>query len=403
MATAAVQILLQYAILAIVIPITIYLGILGLIIVVPGLQTHALYLHRIRLTWFKDLNVPEAFGFLHNQVTPFSIKSDDGETLHAWHVLPLTLYRHHEKELQDQPSGFVHDLSSRLSFKLLRGDPNAHVVIYLHGTAGCLASGYRPDAYRALYSTAPDKIHVVTVDYRGYGLSSGTPSEEGLLLDAIALAKWVMNVAGIPPSRIVIFAQSLGTAVAISLIHNLAARELPVSFAGTVLVAPFSDVSTLTATYRVGGVIPVLSPLSMFPPLLAFFNGLIKSTWRSKDRITNFIKRCENEENIVNYHLTFIHAQDDTTIPCIHTEVLYWYAVNATTPTGISYEELERDKAIKKTDLGAGGWAMEWRTKKGVIREELLKYGSHDKLGSYPSIAMAVFRTFQNVDPAFGR
>jgi abhydrolase domain-containing protein 12 len=402
MAITTVKILLRYALLALAIPTTIYFGILGLVMAVPGLETHALYLHRVRLTWFKDHNIPETFGFLHNQVTPFSIETADGEILHAWHVLPLMFYHRHEKELLAQPSGFAHDFSNRLSFKLLRDDPDARLVIYLHGTAGCLASGYRPDSYRALYSTAPDKIHIVTVDYRGYGLSSGTPSEAGLLLDALALTTWATNIAGIPTSRIVIFAQSLGTAVAISLLDELSAQSSAPSFVGTVLVAPFSDVSTLTATYRIGGVIPVLSPLSLFPPLLTFYNGFLKSTWRSKDRIARFVKRRESEENSANYYLTLIHAQDDTTIPSIHTEVLYWHAVNATTPTGISYEELEQEKAMSRTDLGPGGWAMEWQTKKGVIREELLTYGAHDRLGAYPSIAMAVFRAFQNTDPAFG-
>jgi abhydrolase domain-containing protein 12 len=403
MASYIVKFLLKSTIATVVIPASVYLGIVSLIIATPSLQNHALYLHRVTLTWFKDLNIPETFGFLHNQVTPFFIQTTDGETLHAWHVLPLTSYRRHEKELLAQPPGPALDFSSRLSFRLLRDDPDSRLAIYLHGTAGCMGSGYRPDAYRALYSAAPDKVHVLTVDYRGFGLSTGTPSEEGLLLDAIALTKWAMEVARIPASRIVIFAQSLGTAVAISLIDNLAAQEPPVSFAGAVLVAPFSDAKTLTATFRIGGIIPVMSPLSLFPPLLAFFNGFMKSTWLSKDRIAKFVKRCESEDSINKYQLTLIHAQDDTTITCSHSEVLYWYAVNATTPLGISNEELEREKALNKMDLGQGGWTVEWNTKKGVIRQEMLKYGSHDKLGAYPSIAMAVFRTFQNVDPTFGR
>jgi hypothetical protein len=57
---------------------------------------------------------------------------------------------------------------------------------------------------------------------------------------------------------------------------------------------------------------------------------------------------------------------------------------------------------MKKTNLGSGGWAMDWRTKKGVIRGGLLKYGSRDKLGAYPIIVVAVFRAFQNTDPPFG-
>jgi hypothetical protein len=31
------------------------------------------------MTWSKDLNVPETFGFLKNQVTPFSIDDDDDD------------------------------------------------------------------------------------------------------------------------------------------------------------------------------------------------------------------------------------------------------------------------------------------------------------------------------------
>ena len=69
----------------------VYFGLLGLL-TIPYIQSHVFYLHRVTLTWFKDLNVPEQFGFLRNQVTPFSIATADGETLHAWHVLPLGLY-----------------------------------------------------------------------------------------------------------------------------------------------------------------------------------------------------------------------------------------------------------------------------------------------------------------------
>jgi hypothetical protein len=58
--------------------------------------------------------------------------------------------------------------------------------------------------------------------------------------------------------------------------------------------------------------------------------------------------------------------------------------------------------AVKKTDLGPGGWATDWRTKRGVIREDLLMYGSLDKLRAYPIIVVAVFRAFQNTVPAFG-
>lgn len=395
--------LFKLAALSVAIPSTIYLGILGLLIAFPTIQTHVFYLHRLSLTWFKDLNVPEAFGYLPGQVTPFSIETADGENLHAWHVLPLGAYRRNQQEILAEPTGFTPDVTSKRAFQLLRDDPESRLVIYLHGTAGCLASGWRPDSYRALYAGAPDKIHVLAADYRGYGFSTGTPSEEGLLLDAIAIADWAMNVANIPPSRIVLFGQSLGTAVATSLARHFASQSPPVGFSGIVLVASFSDVATLTATYRIGGVVPVLSPLAKIPPLLTFFTSYLRSTWMSKDRIAEFIRRSESEAATGKYHVTFIHAEDDTDIGCLHSDVMFWHAVNATTPMGISFAELERVKGLKRRDMGSGGWVVEWPASKGVIRLEMLKYGVHDKLMAYPVTSVAVMRAFQAADPAFGQ
>lgn len=87
--------LLKIILLVVLLPVTVYFGILGLLILVPSFQIHAFYLHRVTLTWFRDLNVPEIFGFLHNQVTPFYIETADGYQLHAWHILPLGAYRRH--------------------------------------------------------------------------------------------------------------------------------------------------------------------------------------------------------------------------------------------------------------------------------------------------------------------
>lgn len=395
--------LLKVCCLSVTVLTLTYFGILSLMIAFPVLQTHLFYLHRVTQTWSKDLNVPEQFGFLHNQVTPFFISTSDGEKIHAWHVLPLDLYRRHQDKLLAEPSGLSRDITSRLAFKLLRDDPEARLVIYLHGVAGTLASGYRTDCYRTLYSTAPDKIHVLAADYRGYGYSSGIPSEKGLLIDAASLVDWAMRVAGVPPSRIVIFGQSLGSAVGISLSRHFAIQSPPVSFAGMILVASFSDVATLMASYRIGRVIPVLSPLAQIPRLLTFFNGFLASTWLSKDRIAEFVRLNEGESaRRRKYHITLIHAEDDRVISFSHTEVLFRHAINATFPLGKSHEDLEREILMAETDLGAGGRSVEWRTERGVIREEILKYGVHDKIMAYPVIGIAALRTFQAADPAFG-
>lgn len=173
--------LLKYASFSAALLVGLYAGFLG-VLTNHSFQGHVVYLHKIQMTWFKDLDIPESFGFLRNQVTPFFIKSPDGQHLYAWHILPIELYRQHEFALTAEPSGFISDITSRHAFKLLRDDLNANLVIHMHGAAGTVGSGYRVPNYRALSAGQPNKIHVLTFDYRGFGRSRGTPTEQGLIL-----------------------------------------------------------------------------------------------------------------------------------------------------------------------------------------------------------------------------
>ena len=377
----------------------LYAGLLGLL-TTSSFQAHVVYLHKVQMTWFKDLEIPESFGFLRNQATPFSIKSPTGGALFAWHILPIELYRQHESALVAEPSGFVSDIKSRYAFQLLRDDPDARLILHFHGAAGTVGSGYRVPNYRALSAGQPKKIHVLTFDYRGFGHSRGTPSERGLFLDALSVVEWATQVAGIPPSRILVFGQSLGTAVSLAVSEHFALQSPPVVFAGAILVAPFVDVATLVSTYRVAGTIPILSPLARFPRLFSYLSTFIQDKWSSKDRVAAYIRA--NEANREKYRLTLIHAEDDYDIPWHHTEIVFWHAVNATVPKRITYDDLEEMKVKSKRDLGAAGSVIEWRTKNGVIREEILKTGLHDVIMGNPVVTMAVMRTLESADPSWG-
>ncbi|KAK5215323.1 hypothetical protein LTR96_011555 [Exophiala xenobiotica] len=177
--------------------------------------------------------MPEQWGFLRNPLTPFRLTTPDGESLYVWHILPLELYRRNVQALVDEPDGLCQDVEARFGFRLLKNDPKSLLIIYLHGAAGTLASGWRPQSYRALSSVLTE-VHVPAIDYRGFGHSTGTPIEQGLLTDALTLATFAMGSVGLPPDRIVIFGQSLGTAVALELAHHLALQPRPVLFAGIV-------------------------------------------------------------------------------------------------------------------------------------------------------------------------
>ena len=159
-------------------------------------------------------------------------------------------------------------------------------------------------------------------------------------------------------------------------------------------MAPFSDAETLTSTYKLVGTVPLLSPLARFPRLLKYFNSFIEDKMRSQKNLADFIRISEKAKRAPPYDITIIHAEDDWDIHWSHSEELFHCAVNATVEGGVSREALEKRKEEEKSYLGAGGWTMEWKSKKGVIREEIAQYGLHDRVMSFPIVTLAVLRAF---------
>ena len=84
------------------------------------------------------------------------------------------------------------------------------VVLYLHGNAFARNHGHRRDLYRLV--SAGLGCHLVTLDYRGYGDSDGTPSEASQLEDAALAWAWLAERAA--TQRVVLWGHSLGGAVA---------------------------------------------------------------------------------------------------------------------------------------------------------------------------------------------
>ena len=107
----------------------------------------------------------------------------------------------------------------------------AGVVLYLHGTPSTL-----PDTVWRLPDLRNSGLGVMAIDYRGYGNSTGIPSELGLRADARAAFDFIRSTA--PASKIAVFGESLGTGIAVAL-----ARQRPV--AGVLLNAPYASVLRL--------------------------------------------------------------------------------------------------------------------------------------------------------------
>ncbi len=104
------------------------------------------------------------------------------------------------------------------------------VVLYLHGQLGSL--GTQDYIVTRSRDMAASGMGVLAIDYRGYGGSTGHPSEAGLITDARAAYDFIQRSA--PDARVVIFGTSLGTAVAVA----LAAQ---VEESGVLLDSPFTS------------------------------------------------------------------------------------------------------------------------------------------------------------------
>jgi abhydrolase domain-containing protein 12 len=387
--------LLKLIVVSAVVGAGLYAGLLAAL-TTQFVQTHAVYLHAFQMTGDKDLNVPEMFGFLRGQTTPFNIYSSDGTPLHAWHILPFGLHRKHLSALTEQPVGLSADVTDTLGFHLLRDDPGALLAIHFHGAGGNMGSGYRIPNYRALAAGSPERVHVLTFDYRGFGKTPGNPTEDGLIQDAVAVVSWAMDVANIPPSRILIFGQSLGTAVNMAVAKHFAMQREPVIFAGHIMIAPFVDVPTLVTTYKIAGTIPILSPVARYSVLFNFLSTKIRETWSTKTRIADYVHR--SEDILHRYRITLIHAEDDTDIPWHHTPTLFSHAVNATSADGIENSRVSTWKTEKGQDVGAAGRVAHWRTEQGVISEYLLRHGLHDVIMGSPVVTLAAMDIFEGVD-----
>ncbi|KAL6917464.1 hypothetical protein ACHAP8_000627 [Fusarium lateritium] len=254
-----------------------------------------------------------------------------------------------------------------------------------------MASGWRPVSYCSLYSVDPIDTHVLTFDYRGYGELTSSPSEKGIVTDASTVANWAIHTADIPPERIVIFGQSLGSAVVIALVNELAQKEPSVHFAILVVTATFADIPQLTATYRIGGFIPVLSTVVKVKALFASFARQLSSTWDNIQRLGEFFKSVER------YDIILLHAQDDTDIPMEHSVKLYREAIRvAANADNLIEDEGALLLRINKNEQSRGedGSVTVCATRKVDIRLEILKYGVHDKIISYPATGVAISRAF---------
>jgi fermentation-respiration switch protein FrsA (DUF1100 family) len=136
----------------------------------------------------------------------------DGVRLHAWHAAPVV-----------GRGGALEPVAAD------------RTLLYLHGNAGNISH-----RHEIIERFASLPAHVLALDYRGYGRSDGSPSEEGLYADARAAFDHLTKERGVPPNRVVIYGESLGGAVAV----DLASKVQPCAL---IIQSSFTSIADMAA------------------------------------------------------------------------------------------------------------------------------------------------------------
>jgi uncharacterized protein len=167
-----------------------------------------------------------------------------------------------------------------LFFRGVRDD----VVLYFHGNAGDLSGWQFVGEDFVQYG-----YNLLIIDYRGYGKSSGSISEEGFYADSEAAYGFLIQQKNFNPQDVIIYGRSVGTGVAV----HLATR---VPNKGLILESPYTSLKSLAD-----------EKLPFFFPSL-----YLKYSFNNISKI-----------NKVKGPVVFIHGTHDTLIPSSHSELLY--------------------------------------------------------------------------------
>ncbi len=230
-----------------------WMAVLGWGVVVYGVLALYLYVFQARYIYFPELPsrqvtaTPADIGLAFDAVR---LGTADGETLAGWYI--------------PAPAA--------------RG-----TLLYLHGNGGNI--GHRLVQIEVFHR---QRLNILIFDYRGYGASSGKPSEMGTYQDALAGWDYLTRNKQQRPDRIVLFGESLGGSIA----AWLAARQEP---AGLILYAAFTSVPELAQA---------LYPI--FPA-----SWLARYRYDTRAALQNV--RCQ---------LLILHSPEDEIIPFSHGQAL---------------------------------------------------------------------------------
>ena len=109
-------------------------------------------------------------------------------------------------------------------------------ILFFHGNAGSLENRtYKLNHFKDL------NVNFLIIAWRGFSGNKGKPNEMGLYEDAGSAIKW-LKAKGMKEQNIILYGESLGTAVAVELAQNK-------NYAGVILESPFTSMVNIGKKY----------------------------------------------------------------------------------------------------------------------------------------------------------
>ena len=156
-------------------------------------------------------------------------------------------------------------------------------IVFFHGNAGSLKNRtYKLNHFKDL------NVNFLIIAWRGFSGNMGKPNEVGLYEDARSAISW-LNMRGIQDENIILYGESLGTAVAIEVAQNK-------NYAGVILESPFTSMINMGKKYY-----------PFFP-----ISFLLKDKYESNKKI-----------NKVSCPVLIIHGKVDKIVPYTMGEKMY--------------------------------------------------------------------------------
>ncbi|CAF1283401.1 unnamed protein product [Adineta steineri] len=144
------------------------------------------------------------------------------------------------------------------------GDINSTTtVLYLHGAGGNIS--HRLEVLQLFHENL--HCNILIIDYRGFGKSSGVPSELGLYIDAQAAYDYLIYKQKILPENIIVLGTSLGASVAIQLVSDPLNRVKVAIFENAFISVPEIAKYFLTYAKSVIGITKSIGFIYLFDSL----------------------------------------------------------------------------------------------------------------------------------------